>query len=226
LKLNNGDKLGPYEILAPLGSGGMGEVYRARDTRLDRDVAVKVLPDKLARDADALVRFEREAKAVAALSHPNILAIHDFGQHQGAAFAVMELLEGQTVGEALADGPLPPRTAIDLARQAARGLGAAHDGGVVHRDLKPDNLFITRDGRVKILDFGLARTPEDSPGAHHDTPTQTSSTRRRVAGFDAELMTESFDISPDGKTLILSRGRPAGSVMLAENVPHVKAPVR
>src|SRR6185295_14330976 len=135
----------------------MGEVYRARDERLKRDVAIKILPESLAADPDALARFEREARAVAALSHPNILAIHDFGVEGGRAFSVTELLEGRTLRERLADGPLPVRKATECAAQVARGLAAAHDRGVVHRDLKPENLFVTDDGRVKILDFGLAK---------------------------------------------------------------------
>jgi Tol biopolymer transport system component len=152
-----GTRLGPYEVTAPLGAGGMGEVYRAKDTKLDRTVAVKVLPSHLAADREALGRFEREAKAVAALSHPNILAIHDFGAHDGTTYAVMELLEGQTLRERLGVGPVPLRKAIDYAIQIARGLAAANEKGIVHRDVKPENLFVTQDGRVKILDFGLAR---------------------------------------------------------------------
>jgi len=160
LTLAPGTRLGPYEILSPLGAGGMGEVYRARDSRLDRDVAVKVLPDRLASDPGALERFEREAKAVAALSHPNILAIHDFGSQEGVRYAVTELLDGATLREHLEGGPIGPRKAVDYALQLAQGLGAAHDRGIVHRDLKPDNVFVTRSGHVKILDFGLARISE------------------------------------------------------------------
>jgi eukaryotic-like serine/threonine-protein kinase len=161
--LSSGTRLGPYEILSPLGAGGMGEVYRARDTRLERDVAVKVLPENLIADADALARFEREAKSVAALSHPNILAIHDFGRDRGIAYAVMELLEGDTLRERLDGGPIPQRKALDYALQVAQGLAAAHDRGIIHRDLKPQNVFLTRDGLVKILDFGLvARRPVDA----------------------------------------------------------------
>jgi serine/threonine protein kinase len=157
MALTDGQLLGPYEILGVLGAGGMGEVYRARDTRLDREVAIKVLPEMLSKDAEALTRFEREAKAVAALSHPNILALHDVSTDgDGPAYAVMELLSGETLGAALEHGPLPPRKAVEIAGQVARGLGSAHDGGVVHRDIKPDNLFLAPDGRVKILDFGLA----------------------------------------------------------------------
>ncbi len=157
MTLAAGTKLGPYEILSPIGAGGMGEVYRARDTRLDRDVAVKVLPESLASDRDALSRFEREAKAVAALNHPNILSLHDFGKEGNVAYAVMELLEGESLRQRLDGGAIPRRRAVEIAVQIAKGLAAAHEKGVVHRDLKPENLFLTRDGRVKILDFGLAK---------------------------------------------------------------------
>jgi TolB-like protein/Tfp pilus assembly protein PilF len=148
----------------------MGEVWKARDEKLDRDVALKVLPARLASDPDAMARFEREAKAVAALSHPNILAIYDFGQADARHYAVMELLEGQTFRELLAAGPLPPKKAIEYGRQIAEGLAAAHARGIVHRDLKPENLFVTRDGHVKILDFGLAR---QVVGAGGDTNSPT-----------------------------------------------------
>jgi len=157
LTLPAGSRLGPYEILSPLGAGGMGEVYRARDTKLDRDVAVKILPEALAGNADALARFEREAKAVAALSHPNILGIFDFGSDDGVAYAAMELLEGEHLRERLSGGALSPRKAIDYALQIAAGLAAAHEKGIVHRDLKPENVFVTHEGRIKLLDFGLAK---------------------------------------------------------------------
>ena len=137
-------RVGPYEILAPLGAGGMGEVYRAHDPKLGRDVAIKVVPAEFLTRADARARFEREARAVAALSHPNILSIHDFGESDGMAYAVMELLEGETLRDALALGALPPRRAIAYAIQIANGLAAAHEKGIVHRDLKPENVFITR----------------------------------------------------------------------------------
>ncbi len=152
--------MGSYQIVAPLGSGGMGEVYRARDAKLERDVAIKVLPAHLSADPDALARFEREAKAVASLSHPNILAIHDFGTQDGVAYAVTELLEGETLRGKLDGGPIAQAQAVNWAQQIARGLSAAHSRGVVHRDLKPENVFVTRDGHVKILDFGLAKRAE------------------------------------------------------------------
>ena len=157
MPLEVGTKLGPYDIVAPIGAGGMGEVYRARDTRLDRDVAVKVLTEQLATDSDALRRFEREAKAVAALSHPNVLAIYDVGQEGGRSFIVTELLHGETLYDRLQRSPLPWTEAAHVALAIARGLTAAHAHGIVHRDLKPGNLFLTTDGVLKILDFGLAR---------------------------------------------------------------------
>ncbi|MEI6667083.1 MAG: protein kinase [Acidobacteriota bacterium] len=157
MTLTSGTRLGPYDILTPIGAGGMGEVYKARDPRLDRFVAIKVLPEHLASNADALARFEREAKAVAALNHPNILGIHDVAAHEGTRYVVMELLEGESLRARLDAGPIPYRKAMELAIQMAQGLAAAHSKGVVHRDLKPDNLWITQDGRLKILDFGLAK---------------------------------------------------------------------
>jgi hypothetical protein len=157
MALNPGTKLGPYEVVAPAGAGGMGEVYRARDARLNRDVAVKILPTEFSRDPDRLHRFQQEAQAVAALNHPNIMAIHDFGEHERSPYIVAELLEGETLRERLRGGALSTRKATDYAEQIARGLAAAHEKGIVHRDLKPENIFITRDGRVKILDFGLAK---------------------------------------------------------------------
>jgi Tol biopolymer transport system component len=173
MALSSGTKLGPYEIQSPLGAGGMGEVYRARDARLGRDVAIKVLPEALAKDANRLRRFEQEARTIAALNHPNILGIHDVGAHNGAPFLVSECLEGQTLGEKLKSGPLPVRLAIEYALGMAQGLTAAHEKGIVHRDLKPENVFVTRDGRVKVLDFGLAKLvrPEES---HEAVMTLTS----------------------------------------------------
>jgi sugar lactone lactonase YvrE len=166
-----GTRLGPYEVLSLLGAGGMGEVYRARDTRLGREVAVKVLPPGFSEDPDRRARFEREAQAVAALSHPNVVAIHDTGVHDEQTFVVMELLSGQTLRERLTSGAVPVRKAVDIAVQIARGLGAAHGKGLVHRDLKPENVFLLDDGQVKILDFGLARQTAREPG--HSGATQT-----------------------------------------------------
>lgn len=157
MPLAPGTRLGPYEILSPLGTGGMGEVYRARDTRLGRDVAIKVLPRHLAQDPEAVARFKREARAIAALSHPNILAIHDFGAEGGINYAVTELLEGETLRSRLSASSIPWRKAVEIAATVADGLSAAHSKGIIHRDLKPDNIFLLTDGRVKILDFGLAR---------------------------------------------------------------------
>ena len=152
-----GSRLGPYEIVALIGRGGMGEVYRGRDTRLGRDVAIKVLPADLAADTERLKRFEREAKATAALSHPNILAVHDVGTQEGVPYLVEELLEGESLGERLKRGAMPVREAVGIAVQIVSGLTAAHGKGIVHRDLKPANVFITSEGLVKILDFGLAK---------------------------------------------------------------------
>ena len=175
--LNAATKLGPYEIAGPLGAGGMGEVYRARDTRLGRDVALKVLPEGLARDSERLRRFEQEARAASALNHPNILAIYDIGTHDGAPFLVTELLEGETLRERLQNGSLPVRKALDIAMQVAQGVAAAHEKGIIHRDLKPANIFLTNDGRAKILDFGLAKlTQQDNTSRIGETqsPTRTS----------------------------------------------------
>ena len=164
MSLGSGTHLGPYRIEGVIGAGGMGEVYRAHDPRLDRYVAIKVLPDAFSRDADRLRRFEQEARAAAALNHPNILAVHDIGLADGAPYVVCELLEGHTLREVLAAGRLPVRTALGLAAQIADAMAAAHAKGIVHRDLKPENVFVTADGRVKVLDFGLAKlggTPAD-----------------------------------------------------------------
>src|ERR1017187_4610422 len=175
MALASGTKLGPYEILSALGAGGMGEVYRARDPRLGREVAIKILPSGSAPDSERLRRFEQEARATAALNHPNILAVFDIGSQDNSPYVVSELLEGETLRARLITGPLPVRKAVDYALQVARGLAAAHDHGIFHRDLQPENIFITRDGHVKILDFGLAKlfdpphaNPADKTISVHD----------------------------------------------------------
>src|SRR5208282_2743070 len=155
MALTSGTKLGPYEIQSPLGAGGMGEVYVAHDARLNREVAIKILPGSFSADPDRLQRFAQECRAAAALNHPNILSIFDIGEDRGAPYVVSELLEGETLRDRLRGAALPSRKAIDYARQVASGLAAAHEKGIVHRDLKPENIFITNDGRAKILDFGL-----------------------------------------------------------------------
>ncbi|HLN81922.1 MAG TPA: protein kinase, partial [Thermoanaerobaculia bacterium] len=176
-----GDLLGPYEILGPLGQGGMGEVYRARDTRLRREVAVKVLREEIANDPDSLSRFRRETHAVAALNHPNILAIHDAGEEGGLPYAVTELLDGETLADRLAAGSLPVRRAVEIAAQVADGLAAAHEKGIFHRDVKPANVFLTRDGRIKILDFGIARIGAIAPIANETgMVTQEASSRQLI----------------------------------------------
>ena len=173
MPLAPGTKLSQYEILSPLGAGSMGEVYRARDSRLERDVAIKVLPELVSADPDRLTRFETEAKAAAALNHPNILAVYQMGTYFGTPYLVSELLEGRTLTETIRRGPLNLRKAISYAVQIAQGLGAAHEKGIVHRDLKPDNLFISKDDRVKILDFGLAKLIQPKDVLTSAAPTLT-----------------------------------------------------
>ena len=166
-----------YTIVSKIGEGGMGEVWRARDTKLGRDVAIKVLPAALSENADRLNRFEQEAQAAGALNHPNILSIYHIGTHEGAPYIVSELLEGETLRERMAGGALPQRKATDYALQIAKGLAAAHEKGIVHRDIKPDNVFITDDGRVKILDFGLAKLTSATDGTSQtEVPTRKVNT--------------------------------------------------
>ena len=176
MNLAAGTVVGPYEIVGPLGAGGMGEVYRARDARLGREVAVKILPRSVAGDEDRLRRFELEARAASALNHPNVVAVYDIGRHQGAPFVVSELLEGETLRERLQEGALHPKRAIEYAVQMAHGLAAAHDRGIVHRDLKPENVMVTRDGHLKILDFGLAKLTRSEPEDREDAATFTRQT--------------------------------------------------
>lgn len=173
MPLTSGTMLGQYEILSPVGAGSMGEVYRARDTLLDREVAIKILPDLVSSSRDRLLRFEQEAKAAAALNHPNILAVYQMGNYEGTPYLVSELLEGKTLSETIRRGPLPLRKALDYGIQIAEGLAAAHEKGIVHRDLKPDNLFVTKEGRVKILDFGLAKVLEKKGSSISQAPTLT-----------------------------------------------------
>jgi len=182
MPLASGTKLGPYEIVAPLGAGGMGEVYRARDSRLGRDVALKILPQSFAADGERLHRFEQESRAVAAFNHPNILAIHDVGQHNGSPFLVSELLEGESLRDVLDRGALPQRKAIDYSVQIAQGLAIAHAKEIIHRDLKPENLFLTRDGRLKILDFGLAKALQKTGGTGADSDGATVTSPQTAAG--------------------------------------------
>jgi len=200
MPIDTGTRLGPYEIVSQLGQGGMGVVFRARDSRLDRDVAVKVLSRDLAEDQDALGRFEREAKVIAAFSHPNILAIHDFGRAEGTVYAAMELLEGETLRQRLQHGALPVRKAVDIALDIARGLAAAHDKGIVHRDLKPENVFLTASG-VKVLDFGLARVEPIAPeSVEGPTPTVSLSTEpgrvMGTVGYMAPEQVRGRDVDP------------------------------
>src|SRR5271168_5147153 len=182
MPLSPGTKFGPYEIQSPIGAGGMGEVYRARDPRLGRDIALKILPESFATDPDRLRRFEQEARAVAALNHPNILAIHDIGQQNNSPYLVSELLEGATLRAELESGPLSPRKASDYAVQIAQGLAAAHEKNIVHRDLKPENLFLTKEGRVKILDFGLAKLAPNARGEKSESDGLTLTSAPTEAG--------------------------------------------
>ena len=175
MPLTPGDKLGPYEILSPLGAGGMGEVYKARDTRLDRSVAVKVLPEHIAKREDLKARFEREARAVASLNHPNICTLFDIGVQDGISYMVMELMEGETLAARIEKGPIPLEQSLSYAAQIADALDRAHRAGVTHRDVKPANIMLTRDG-VKVLDFGLAKA----------TATLGSDEKTLVAGLTTE----------------------------------------
>ncbi len=200
MSLAAGARLGPYEIVAPLGAGGMGEVYRARDTRLRREVAIKVLPDAFASDAQRLGRFEREAQLLASLSHPNIAAIHGFDEAGGVHFLVLELVAGETLAERLAEGPLELEEAFNVARQIAEGLEAAHERGVIHRDLKPSNVKITPEGKVKVLDFGLAKALGAESAAHDlsQSPTVTTGATR-----DGVILGTAAYMSPEQ-----ARGKP------------------
>jgi Tol biopolymer transport system component len=202
MALEAGVRLGPYEVIAPLGAGGMGEVYRARDTRLGREVAVKVLPERVAKDPEALARFEREARTVAGLSDPHICSLHDVGTENDAQYAVFELLEGETLRERLSHGALAPSKAIELAMQMCQGLAAAHAKGIVHRDLKPENLFLTRKG-LKILDFGLAKLQPVGRGASGEEGLSKEQTLEQLTGPGVAAGTVGY-MSPEQ-----ARGEPA-----------------
>src|SRR5512136_188755 len=206
MTLPAGARLGPYEVLDLLGVGGMGEVYRARDPRLGRDVAVKILPSEVGADPERLRRFEQEARAVAALNHPNILTVFDVGAHEGTPYVVMELLQGETLREMALRRAPTQRQVLSFAVQAAQGLEAAHAKGIVHRDLKPENVFVTTDGRVKLLDFGLAKLV-DRGTAESEAPTALSPTGagqmvgtvgymspEQVRGLPADARTDVFSL--------------------------------
>jgi serine/threonine protein kinase len=207
MSVDPGTPLGPYEILSLLGAGGMGEVYRARDPRLGRDVAIKTIAPHLSGDAEALNRFQREARTIASLSHPSILAIYDVGSHDGVWYLVTELLEGMTVGQRLTRGPIPWARAVEIAKAVADGLAVAHAHGVIHRDLKPDNVFVTTDDRVKILDFGLARRlPSVASDADDETqarPTDPGAILGTIGYMSPEQLQGR---TPDARSDIFSLG--------------------
>ncbi len=209
MPLSAGDRLGPYEVLGLLGAGGMGEVYRARDPRLGRDVAVKVLPEEVARDPERLSRFEREARAVAALSHPNILTVFDVGTHEGTPYVVTELLEGETLRELVSHRAPTQRQVLFYLSQAAHGLEAAHAKGIVHRDVKPENVFVTTDGRVKLLDFGLAKQLERLTGGSAEATESSPTAAGQLVGTVAYMSPEQAGAprgSPDGPLLVRGSG--------------------
>ncbi|PWT88973.1 MAG: protein kinase, partial [Acidobacteria bacterium] len=171
--LSTGTKLGPYVIVDSIGSGGMGEVYRAKDERLGRDVAIKILSQQLTDDSDALKRFERESRTLAALSHPNVVAVFDVGREQGISYLVMELLEGESLRRRLSHSVVTIEQALEMLTTVAEALSAAHSKTIIHRDLKPENIFVTSDGRVKVVDFGLARIEENLNPDHSSMDTRT-----------------------------------------------------
>ncbi len=207
MPLAAGTKLDGYDVVGLLGAGGMGEVYRARDSALRREVAIKVLPSFVSRDPDRLRRFEQEAQATAALNHPNILAVYQFGVFDGAPYLVSELLEGSTLREVLRHGAIPVRKAIDYGVQIAHGLAAAHDKGIVHRDLKPENLFVTKDGRVKILDFGLAKLTQRQPDADSEATLTAGTDPGMVVGTAGYMSPEQVRGLPvDHRTDIFAFG--------------------
>ena len=207
MSLTTGERLGPYEIHGLIGKGGMGEVYRARDTRLDRTVAIKVLPAEFSAQEERLHRFEQEAQVLGALSHPNLLGIYDVGEQEGTHFLVSELLEGESLRQRLEEGALPIRKAMDLGAQIAKGLAAAHEKGIVHRDIKPDNIFLTRDGRAKILDFGLAKHSGIEGSGENATITAVATQPGVVLGTAGYMAPEQVRGKPaDARSDIFSFG--------------------
>src|SRR6476659_5711183 len=192
MSLSPNSTLAHYTIISKIGAGGMGEVYRARDTRLDREVAIKLLPTEVANDSDRLQRFEQEARATSALNHPNILTVYDIGTHKGSPYIVAELLEGEELRDRLDVGQIPLRKSIDYAQQIVSGLSAAHEKGIVHRDLKPENLLVTNDDRVKILDFGLAKLR----AAKLEASSSEDATRRAITSPGVVMGTVGY-MSPE-----------------------------
>jgi len=188
MTIEAGTRLGSYEILAPIGAGGMGEVYRARDTRVDRAVALKVLPEEFFEDSERRTRFEREAKLLASLNHPGIAVLYSFEEISGRHILSMELIEGEDLAQRIASGPLPLEETLSYARQIAEALEAAHEKGIVHRDLKPANVKVTLDGRVKLLDFGLAKIFEGDPGKPGSGPGVTASPTLTARGTAAGMI--------------------------------------
>jgi len=226
MNLTPGAKLGPYEIVSLLGAGGMGEVYRARDSRLKREVAIKVLPQALSLDPDRLRRFEQEALATAALNHPNILAVFDIGTNEGSPYVVSELLEGETLRERLRGGAVALRKALDYALQISHGLAAAHEKGIIHRDLKPENVFLTKDGRVKILDFGLAKLTQAEPGVHTSLPTATHGTEAGLVLGTAGYMSpeQVRGLAVDARSDIFSFGAILYEILSGKRAFHGATP--
>ncbi|HZW88988.1 MAG TPA: serine/threonine-protein kinase, partial [Myxococcaceae bacterium] len=214
MRLTRGSQLGPYEVLSTLGSGGMAEVYRARDTRLGRDIALKVVNEALAGDPELVRRFEQEARLAGSLNHPNLVAVYDFGLHEGAPYFITELLKGESLRQRLTRGRIPVDTALDWGAQLAQGLAAAHAQGIVHRDVKPENVFVTTDGHVKLLDFGIAKLVEASraEGPHgllDETVTPASEPTRTgaIIGTPAYMAPEQVRGEPvDARTDIFSLG--------------------
>ena len=206
MALQTGSRLGPYEVDALIASGGMGDVYRARDTRLEREVALKVLAGPVAADADRLARFAQEARTTALLNHPNIVAVYDVGADRGVPFVVSELLSGETLRARIKGGALPVRVAVSYAAEIARGLFAAHHLGVVHRDLKPENIFITDDERVKILDFGLAKCRRDALETWHGDPSVSTQPGTLLGTVGYMSPEQARGVATDSRSDIFSLG--------------------